>query len=101
MRQFKFFNGFIDDDFIHLESVNVEGGVRRLRAMWNPEPIQEIESYHNIDAERELSDILANEILNEIDNEIVRRLTYHVEGRVTEDPSIYLNHWLRIGENRA
>ena len=76
MRQFKFFNGFINDD-IHVEYFNV-------RAI-----------------ERELSDTLANEIMNEIDNEIIRHLTYHVNGRVTEDPSEYLNHWLRIGENRA
>jgi len=44
----------------------IVGGTRRLRATWNPELVQDLEAYHNIDAESELTRLLTEEINREI-----------------------------------
>lgn len=47
---------------------------RRLRAVWSHEAIQDLRSVHNIEAERELTAVLATEIMREIDQEILHDL---------------------------
>lgn len=53
-------------------TVDVEG--RKLRATWSPELAQDVNAFHNIDAEAELTAILSEQIAAEIDREILRDL---------------------------
>jgi hypothetical protein len=53
-------------------TVDVEG--RKLRATWSPELAMDVNSFHNIDAEAELTAILSEQIAAEIDREILRDL---------------------------
>jgi len=53
-------------------SVQVEAGERRIRAQWNPELLaQDLAAYHQIDAVAELEALLANELANEIDADMI------------------------------
>ena len=58
---------------LNIESVEVTAGTRRIRATWNPELAQDLEFYHNIDAEAELTRLLTEEINrgNTIDQDLV------------------------------
>jgi hypothetical protein len=96
MRNFKFFKGFEDELNFLIEHREVAGEIRRLRAVWNHEMADDIELYHNIDAEAELSNILANQIAESIDNEIITELSRRINGG---DNIRYLNRWLDIGDN--
>ena len=102
MKKFKFFGGFVENTFVfnNVETVNVAGGVRRLRAVWNREVGEDLVQYHGIDAEAELTNIMSQQILNEIDNEIISELTRRINGGGNNDGD-YLNYWLNMGGNRA
>jgi len=76
MQKFKFFEGVIKDTYI----VDVQPGIRTLRATWQPQDIQELNAYHAIDAEAELTRILSEEWANEIDREVMRTLTRNWNG---------------------
>lgn len=89
VREFKFFHG------ITIESNEIQGMVRRLRAHWRPEPIEEV-----IDAEEELTRIMSEEIARGIDEDILRTITRRINGGDNHGID-YLNHWIRIGDNRA
>lgn len=52
------------------ETVSVEE--RKLRASWSPEQAQDVAAFHNIDAEAEITAILAEQIGAEIDREVLR-----------------------------
>lgn len=54
-----------------IESETVSAKTRKLKAVWSFEAQQDLRSQHNIDAEAELTQILAKEINLEIDREIV------------------------------
>ena len=73
-------------------NVFVEFGARQLRATWTPELAQDIEAFHNIDAEAELTALLSNEIAAALDREILiglRELSYDSMYKLTD--TIYLN----------
>jgi hypothetical protein len=56
-----------------LNSIDVVGGGRRLRATWSPELAQDIEALHgHIDVEQELTNLLTQQINDEINEQIVR-----------------------------
>lgn len=57
-----------------LDSVTVTVEERKLRATWSPELAQDVNAFHNIDAEAELTAILSEQIGAEIDREILRDL---------------------------
>jgi len=57
-----------------LESVTVSVEERKLRATWSPELAQDVNAFHNIDAEAELTALLSEQIAAEIDREILRDL---------------------------
>lgn len=59
---------------IKVESVAVTAQSRKLRAKWTPELAQDLNAYHNLDAEVELTQILSEQIALEIDNEILSDL---------------------------
>jgi len=52
----------------------VELQYRQLRARWSQEAVEDLRAVHNIDAEAVLTDMLAAEINQEIDGELLRDL---------------------------
>ncbi len=56
---------------IRFSSVTVVTETRKLRAHWTPELAQDLEAYHSIDAEAELTALLSEHIAAEIDREII------------------------------
>ncbi len=61
MREFKFFHGFVK--------------ARRIVVNWNPELTNNLNTLHAIDAEAELTRIMTEQILSEVDDEIIRTIT--------------------------
>ena len=56
---------------IKVDSVAVTAQTKKLKAKWTPELGQDLNAYHNLDAEVELTSILSEQIALEIDREIL------------------------------
>lgn len=56
---------------LRFSSVTVNTITRKLRAHWTPELAQDLEAYHSIDAEAELTALLSEHVAAEIDREIL------------------------------
>ena len=70
IREFKFFHG------ITIQTEGIGSLIRTLRARFEPEPFMEyVNTYHAIDAESELTRIMSAQIAEEVDRDIIRRLT--------------------------
>ncbi len=61
---------------IQVKSVPVMAGTRKLKARWTPELAQDLNAYHALDAEVELTTILSEVISLEIDREIIGELIH-------------------------
>jgi len=59
---------------IKVDSVAVTAATKKLKAKWTPELGQDLNAYHNLDAEVELTQILSEQIALEIDREILEDL---------------------------
>jgi len=59
---------------IKVDSIAVTAVTKKLKAKWTPELGQDLNAYHNLDAEVELTSILSEQIALEIDREIVEDL---------------------------
>ena len=59
---------------IRVDSVSVTAVTKKLKAKWTPELGQDLNAYHNLDAEVELTQILSEQIALEIDREILEDL---------------------------
>jgi len=59
---------------IKVDSVSVTAVTKKLKAKWSPELGQDLNAFHNLDAEVELTSILSEQIALEIDREIVNDL---------------------------
>jgi len=59
---------------IQVDSVAVTAMTKKLKAKWTPELAQDLNAYHNLDAEVELTSILSEQIALEIDQEILEDL---------------------------
>jgi hypothetical protein len=59
---------------IKVDSVSVTAITKKLKAKWTPELQQDINAYHNLDAEVELTSLLSEQIALEIDQEILEDL---------------------------
>ncbi len=70
IKEFKFFHG------ITIESEGIQGIIRTLRARWEPDLEEDLNTIHAIDAEAELTRILSEEIAREwvedVDNRIIQ-----------------------------
>ena len=75
-----------------LESVTVSVESRKLRATWSPELAQDVNAFHNIDAESELTALLSEQIAAEIDREILRDLRKGAPWQARWD----VNGWRRM-----
>ena len=62
--------------------MSVEAKTKKLKAKWSPELGQDLNAYHNMDAEVELTGILSEQIALEIDQEILNDLIQGAKGNV-------------------
>lgn len=74
IKEFKFFHG------ITLHTEGIQGIIRTLRAQWRPELIDDLNTVHMIDAEEELTRLLSEQIAEEVNNEIINELTIRING---------------------
>jgi hypothetical protein len=65
---------------IKIESISVVAQTRKLRARWSPELAQDLNAYHSLDAEVELTQILSEQIALELDREILNDLLTQASG---------------------
>ena len=65
---------------IKIESIAVTAQTRKLRARWSPELAQDLNAYHSMDAEVELTQILSEQVALEIDREILNDLLTGANG---------------------
>jgi hypothetical protein len=65
---------------IKVEAISVTADTRKLRARWSPELAQDLNAYHSMDAEVELTQILSEQIALEIDREILNDLVTQARG---------------------
>jgi hypothetical protein len=65
---------------IKIESIAITATTRKLRARWSPELAQDLNAYHSMDAEVELTSILSEQIALEIDREILGDLVTSANG---------------------
>ena len=59
---------------IKVDSIAITAQTKKLKAKWTPELGQDLNAYHNLDAEVELTSILSEQIALEIDREILEDL---------------------------
>jgi hypothetical protein len=59
---------------IKVDSISITAQTKKLKAKWTPELGQDLNAYHNLDAEVELTSILSEQIGLEIDREILEDL---------------------------
>ena len=79
---------------IRVESIAVTAVTKKLKAKWTPELGQDLNAYHNLDAEVELTQILSEHIALEIDREIVQDLIQGAKaGRYywSRSPGLFVN----------
>ncbi len=67
-------NADIPEIDIKVDSVSVTAITKKLKAKWTPELGQDLNAYHNMDAEVELTSILSEQVALEIDREILEDL---------------------------
>ena len=72
----------IPDVDLQLKSQAIVAKTRKLKAVWSPELAQDLNAYHSVDAEAELTSMLSEYISMEIDLEILDML---ISDAVTED----------------
>ncbi len=79
---------------IKVDSVAVTAVTKKLKAKWTPELGQDLNAYHNLDAEVELTQILSEQIALEIDREILEDLVAGSAAGVrywSRNPGTFLN----------
>jgi hypothetical protein len=67
----------------HIEQEAVVANTRKMRTLWTLEASQDLKAYHNLDLERELTDLLSKELALEIDRELIediRMIAYGFSG---------------------
>ena len=66
---------------IQLRSVSIVAKTRKLKAIWTPELAQDLNAYHSVDAEAELTSMLSEYISMEIDLEILDMLKLNASAK--------------------
>ena len=99
-------NTAIPEINIKVDSIAVTANTRKLKAKWTPELGQDLNAYHNLDAEVELTSILSEQIALEIDREIVSDLVNLATAGTlywSRSPGMFLNRetGLEIGQASA
>ena len=65
---------------IKIEQISVVATTRKLRARWSPELAQDLNAFHSLDAEVELTKILSEQIALDIDREVLNDLLMEANG---------------------
>jgi len=76
---------------LQLNSEPIVAKTRKLKAVWTPELAQDLNAYHSIDAEAELTALLSEYVSMEIDLEILDMLITNAPAETTERWSARLN----------
>ena len=79
---------------IKVDSIAVTAQTKKLKAKWTPELGQDLNAYHNLDAEVELTQILSEQIALEIDREILADLVNGATAGTfywSRSPGMFLN----------
>ena len=86
--------GDIAEIDIKVDSVAITAITKKLKAKWSPELGQDLNAYHNLDAEVELTGILSEQIALEIDREILEDLIKRATAGVlhwSRSPGLFVN----------
>jgi len=91
---------------IKVDSVAITAMTKKLKAKWTPELGQDLNAYHNLDAEVELTSILSEQIALEIDREILTDLINGATASTlywSRSPGLFVNRTtgLEIGASSA
>jgi len=91
---------------IKVDSVAVTAMTKKLKAKWTPELGQDLNAYHNLDAEVELTQILSEQIAREMDREIVNDLIQGATAGTyywSRSPGLFVNRTTgaEVGANTA
>jgi hypothetical protein len=95
-----FVNDIIPELDIKVSSVAVTANTRKLKAKWTPELAQDLNAYHNLDAEVELTQILSEQIALDIDREILTQLLTGATGATmywSRVPGDFVNKLTGVG----
>ena len=87
-------NANIPEIDIKVDSTAVTAQTKKLKAKWTPELGQDLNAYHNLDAEVELTQILSEQIALEIDREILADLVNGATAGTyywSRSPGMFLN----------
>ena len=72
---------------MELKSEPIVAKTRKLKAVWTPELAQDLNAYHSIDAEAELTSLLSEYVSMEIDLEILDMLLVNAHSTSSFDNS--------------
>jgi hypothetical protein len=91
---------------IKVDSIAITAVTKKLKAKWTPELGQDLNAYHNLDAEVELTSILSEQIALEIDREIMEDLIKGATASTyywSRSPGLFVDRatGLEIGANTA
>ena len=91
---------------IKVDSIAITAVTKKLKAKWTPELGQDLNAYHNLDAEVELTSILSEQIALEIDREILEDLIKGAKAGTfywSRSPGLFVDRatGLEIGANAA
>jgi hypothetical protein len=91
---------------LKVDSVSVTAMTKKLKAKWTPELGQDLNAYHNLDAEVELTSLLSEQIALEIDREILEDLLKGATGGTyywARSPGLFVNKTtgVEVGANSA
>ena len=91
---------------IKVDSIAITAVTKKLKAKWTPELGQDLNAYHNLDAEVELTSILSEQIALEIDREILGDLVNGATAGTfywSRSPGLFVNRetGVEIGANTA
>ena len=79
---------------IKVDSIAVTAITKKLKAKWSPELGQDLNAYHNLDAEVELTSVLSEHIALEIDREILNDLVAGAKAGTyywSRSPGLFVN----------
>jgi len=91
---------------IKVDSIAVTAITKKLKAKWSPELGQDLNAYHNLDAEVELTSILSEQIALEIDRELLNDLIKGAKAGTyywSRSPGLFVNRetGLELGATAA
>lgn len=78
-------NPFQPEITLSIDSDSVSAQTRKLKTSWSLEAAQDLKSVHGIDAESTLTDLMADEMVAEIDREIINDLIFAAAVRATHN----------------